>query len=186
MRTSYSNYTVPGPSLTDTFKIINQMVEDGVIETYAIGGATAAFFYVEPDTTFDIDIFCVISGFEEDALDMLAPIYGYLKKRGHHAQAEGVVVAGALVQFLPVFNPLNDEAVEQANNLVYSGVPVRVMRPEHLMAIMLQTGRPKDFARIARFLEAKAFDEKTLADIVSRHNLDAKWKVLRRLGGLPT
>lgn len=186
MRTSYSNYTVPGASLTDTFKVINKMVEDGVIETYAIGGATAAFFYVEPDTTFDIDIFCVISGFEEDALDLLAPIYEYLKSRGCNAQAEGIVIGGALVQFLPVFNPLNDEAVQQANNLVYSGVPVRVMRPEHLMAIMLQTGRPKDLARIARFLEAKAFDEERLVTIVSRHDLNSKWKILRRLGGLPT
>jgi hypothetical protein len=52
---------VPGSVRTDlAFRAINQMVADGVIEDYAIGGATAAFFYIEPDTTYDVDIFCVL------------------------------------------------------------------------------------------------------------------------------
>jgi hypothetical protein len=63
-----------GVRIEQAFRVINQMVADGIIENYAIGGATGAFFYIEPDTTYDVDIFCVLSGIEEDALDMLRPI----------------------------------------------------------------------------------------------------------------
>lgn len=31
------------------FGVINQMLADGIIQNYAVGGAMASFFYVEPD-----------------------------------------------------------------------------------------------------------------------------------------
>ena len=146
MSTKFTTTTAPasGGVRTDlAFRAINQMVADGVIEDYAIGGATAAFFYIEPDTTYDVDIFCVLKGAEQDALLMLEPIYTYLREKGH--QPEGVVVNihGVAVQFLPVYNSLNEEAVQQARKFSYQGVQVRVMTPEHLMAIMLQTAKIK-------------------------------------------
>jgi hypothetical protein len=36
-----------------TLKVINRMEADGVIRQYAIGGAVAAIFYVEPFATYD-------------------------------------------------------------------------------------------------------------------------------------
>jgi hypothetical protein len=170
-----------GVRIDQAFRVINQMVTDGVIESYAIGGATAAFFYIEPDTTFDVDIFCVLLGVEENALDMLAPIYDYLRRRGYQPEDEAINIEGVAVQFLPVFNPLNEEAVQRAKDLDYQGVPVRVMSPEHLVAIMLQTGRAKDFVRVARFLEADAFDLDGLNETLKRHNLDKEWTALRLL-----
>lgn len=159
------------PRIDKAFEVINRMVADGVIESYAIGGATGAFFYLEPDTTYDVDIFCVISGVEEDALDMLRPIYDYLTERGYKPEAEAINIAGIPVQFLPVFNPLNEEAVEHAREFDYMGVRVKVMSPEHLVAIMLQTGRTKDYVRVARFIETDAFDPVVLDVILSRHGL---------------
>jgi hypothetical protein len=156
------------------------MVTDGVIENYAIGGATGAFFYIEPDFTYDVDIFCVLSAVKANAIDMLSPIYRYLESKGYKAVDEAVDVEGVAVQFLPVFNPLNEEAVEQARDFDYQGVPVRVMSPEHLMAIMLQTGRPKDFVRVARFLESEAFDENALKAMLTRHGLNKEWGALQR------
>jgi hypothetical protein len=178
-----STTTVPssGARIDQAFRVINQMVADGVIESYAIGGATAAFFYIEPDTTFDVDIFCVLRGVEEKALDMLAPIYDYLQGKGYQPEDEAINIAGVAVQFLPVFNPLNEEAVEQASDLDYEGIPVRVMSPEHLVAIMLQTGRPKDYVRVARFLEAEAFDLDSLTQTLKRHKLDKEWAALKLL-----
>lgn len=82
---------------------------------------------------------------------------------------------GVAVQFLPVYNPLNEEAVQQARKFSYQGVQVRVMKPEHLMAIMLQTRRSKDYVRVARFLEAGAFDEETLRQTLDRHDLKKEW-----------
>lgn len=154
------------------------MVVDGVIEKYAVGGATGAFFYIEPDFTYDVDIFCVLSAVKPDAIDMLSPIYRYLESKGYKAVDEAVDVEGVAVQFLPVFNPLNEEAVEQAREFDYQGVPVRVMSPEHLMAIMLQTGRSKDFVRIARFLDSQAFDEDAFKAVLTEHGLEKQWNAL--------
>jgi len=51
---------------------------------------------------------------------------------------------------------------------------------EHLTAIMLETGRPKDHARLIQFFEFNAFDRAVLERIVARHGLTAKWKIFRR------
>ena len=39
------------------FKLLNEMVRDGAIPNYAIGGAIGAVFYVEPFATQDVDVF---------------------------------------------------------------------------------------------------------------------------------
>ena len=54
------------------------------------------------------------------------------------------------------------------------------MLAEHLVAIMLQTGRLKDHARIAQFMEHEVVDQKRLARIVERHGLIKKWETLNR------
>lgn len=102
---------------------------------------------------------------------MLAPIYEYLRAQGYGAdvrQGEAVNIEGVPIQFLPVFNELNEEAVERANELDYAAVQVRVMSPEHLVAIMLQTGRTKDYVRVARFLEFGSVDVDGLTGILNR------------------
>jgi hypothetical protein len=167
-----------GARIDLAFSVINQMVADGVIEKYAIGGATGAFFYIEPDFTYDVDVFCVLSVVETDAIVSLSPIYRYLESKGYKAVDEAVDVEGVAVQFLPVFNPLNEEAVEQAREFDYQGVPVCVMSPEHLMAIMLQTGRSKDYVRVARFLDSQAFDDDALKIVLTQHGLDKQWNAL--------
>jgi hypothetical protein len=164
----------------DTLKVINQMVDDGVIQNYAIGGAMAALFYVEPDTTLDLDIFCVPSVEAGSGLDLLSPLYDYLQGKGYIPEVETINIEGLPVQFLPVFNPLNEEGVERCNVIPYGETPARVMTPEHLVAIMLQTGRAKDYARINRFLESDTLNTKRLNDILSRHNLTSAWNEFKR------
>lgn len=161
--------------MDQTLKVINQMKEEGVIESYAIGGAIAAMFYIDPFATEDLDIFFAISG-TGSALDLLSPIYAYLDKLNYHPEGAMVNIEGWPVQFLPIYKPLIEEAVEQANETEYNQTPVRVMRAEHLVAIMLDTGRPKDYARITRFLEVGAVDTEALMDILSRHKLEEKWR----------
>ncbi|MDX6613413.1 MAG: hypothetical protein QOD75_2599 [Blastocatellia bacterium] len=156
------------------------MVDDSVIQNYAIGGAMAALFYVEPDTTLDLDIFCVPGVEAGSGLDLLVPLYDYLRKRGYVPEAEIINIEGLPVQFLPVFNPLNEEAVERCNVIRYGETPARVMTPEHLVAIMLQTGRPKDYARLIRFLASDLLNTERLNDIFSRHNLTGAWEEFKR------
>ena len=52
----------------------------------------------------------------------------------------------------------------------------RVMTAEHLVAIALQTGRAKDFARILQFVESGVLDSTKLDPILIRHGLLAKWE----------
>jgi hypothetical protein len=147
---------------------------DGVIGKYAIGGAVGATFYLEPAATLDIDIF--ISFQNPGSLISLSPIYDYLTERGFKAEKEYIIIEGWPVQFLPAGNALIDEALEQAVETELDGVPTSVMTAEHLTAIALQTGRPKDFNRILQFVESGLLTPDKLDSILSRHGLLAKWE----------
>jgi hypothetical protein len=155
------------------------MVKDGVIEEYAIGGAVAAIFYIEPINTNDLDIFFHVKD-TKAGLDVLAPLYEYLSDLGYKGHREAIDIEGWPVQFLPVFNRLVEEAVAQAREVRFQRTKTRVMKAEHLVAIMLQTGRLKDHARIAQFVEHDAVDQKTLTSILERHGLIKKWETLKR------
>ncbi|MBA3439185.1 MAG: hypothetical protein H0T92_04885 [Pyrinomonadaceae bacterium] len=161
--------------MKETFKILNQMVKDNVVDQYAIGGAVAAIYYLEPFDTADLDVFVQVSA-SGSTLTILSPIYQYLIKRGYQAKKEFVYIEGFPVQFLPVFNALTDEAVSKAQTIKYGRVAVRIMRAEHLVAIMLDTGRPKDYLRIHMFLEQRAVDRRSLNAVLKRHDLAKKWK----------
>jgi hypothetical protein len=155
------------------------MVKDGVIEQYAIGGAVAAIFYIEPINTNDLDVFFHVKD-SSVGLDILSPLYEYLANLGYKAQGEAIDIEGWPVQFLPIFNPLLEEAVAEAKEVRFQRTATRVMQAEHLVAIMLQTGRLKDHARIAEFMEHEAVDQKRLAGILERHGLIKKWKTHNR------
>jgi len=157
-----------------TLEIINRMEEDGRIGRYAIGGAMAAIFYVEPFTTYDLDIFFAASA--PGALVTLTSIYEYLAAAGYEAEGEAVNIEGWPVQFLPTYNPLVAEAVEQAVEIKFKGTLTRVVSAEHLVAIMLQTGREKDYVRAAKFLEEGVVNVGRLTDILSRHGLTDQWR----------
>lgn len=129
-----------------TLRVLNRMVRDGVIEQYAIGGAVAAIFYIEPINTNDLDIFFHVREAGSKG-NVLAPLYEYLSKAGYEPRRETVEIEGWPVQFLPVFNRLIEEAVERAREIRFKRTKTRVMLAEHLVAIMAQTGRPKDLDR---------------------------------------
>lgn len=155
---------------------INQMQADGVIDQYAIGGAVAATFYLEPADTSDVDVFVHLDPLPGQSLVSLDPIHRYLEAQGYRLNAEGYpVIAGWPVQFLPVDHPLLREALDQSIKRDVDGVPVRVFTAEHLAIIALSLGRPKDKLRLIQFLEARALDESILSAILERHNLLDRW-----------
>ena len=157
-----------------TLEIINRMEAEGLIGRYAIGGAMAAVFYVEPFATFDLDIFFATS--MSGGLVTLTPVYEYLAAAGYEAKGEAINIEGWPVQFIPTYNPLVGEAVEQAVGIKFESTPTRVLSAEHLVAIMLQTGREKDYARAAKFLEEGVVNVERLTDILSRHGLADEWR----------
>ncbi|MGH7982153.1 MAG: hypothetical protein ACREFF_03285, partial [Candidatus Udaeobacter sp.] len=80
------------------------------------------------------------------------------------------------VQFLPAYNSLVEEALNQAQEIMFEEVPTRVLRSEHLVAICLQTGRDKDRERVRILRDQAKLDINLLADILRRHDLEEKWR----------
>jgi hypothetical protein len=161
-----------------TLTEINALQSAGIIGQSAIGGAMGATFYLEPISTFDLDIFVI---FENPPLILtLEPIYAFLRERGHLPEGDAVMIHGWPVQFLPAESPLLVESVRQAREVDFEGVPTRVMRAEHLMSIALQTGRAKDFSRLLAFVESGVAEEAMLSDILQRHGLLDRWAKFQR------
>ncbi len=151
------------------------MVRDGVISQYAIGGAIGALFYVEPFETHDLDVFVDLP-FQGHVVT-LGPIDAYLRAAGYDLEQDLYSIEGVPVQFLPITPGLVEEAVAEAVSIPFDDELARVMRPEHLVAIMLQVGRPaKDIPRAALFAEQLVLDREVLKAILDRYGLSEKWK----------
>jgi hypothetical protein len=158
-----------------TLQILNALERDGVILRYAIGGAMAATFYVEPVLTFDLDIFVLLPR-TAGLLLTLTPLYDALRRRGYVEEGECVTIEGVPVQFLPAFNALIEEALSEAVDTRYEQTPTRVLRAEHLIAIAVQTGRDKDRQRARLLLEHASMDTAYLTAILARHDLETRWR----------
>jgi hypothetical protein len=156
-------------------QVINEMERHGIIGKYAIGGAMGATFYVEPFTTFDLDVFVVLPHADDAILLTLTPVYEYLAAQGYLPEKECVMIEGVPVQFLPAYNPLLEEALAQARDILYDDVSTRVLTLEHLTAIAVQTGRGKDRARLPMFMESEALDHRRLDEILARYGLTERW-----------
>ena len=169
-----------------TLEVVNAMEADGVIGRYAISGAVAAYNYIEPTVTDDLDIliaFKETSDRPKSELITLAPLFAYLKAKGYQEhRKEGLVIEGWPVQFLPVASDLDAEALTQAQELEVQinqekgSIRTRVLRAEHLVAICLRVGRPRDLIRITQFLEEDAVDLPILCEVLRRHHLKEAWQ----------
>lgn len=155
-------------------KVINRMKDEGVVRNYAIGGAMALLFYAEPALTYDLDVFCTLKE-TRSPLVSLAPIYEWLKAKGYREDKEHMVIEEIPVQVIPAYNALVEEAVEQAEERTFKGESTRVVQIEHLIALMVQTGRSKDRERLERLREEIDIDEAKLLPILRRHGLDKAW-----------
>ena len=162
---------------------LNQLVQDRVVDQYAIGGAIGASFYIDAMQTEDIDAF-VFRHATPGGLITLTPIYDALINMGGLVEREHVRFAEWPLQILPDANDLIREAIRMAIDVEYDGIPTRVFTAEHLCAVALQTGRTKDYLRVILFLEQSAVDSARLADVIKRHELTAPFtKVQSMMSG---
>jgi hypothetical protein len=162
-----------------TLSVLNQMVAASVIDRYAIGGAVAAAFYVEPTQTYDLDVFLVFPETSKGLISV-SPVYSYLMQRGYQPEGESIMIEGWPVQFLPVFNPLTAEALANAVEVTFGATKTHVFGAEYLAAIMLVTGRPKDHIRLVQFIESGVVEQLKFMDIMARHDLTTKWQAFQR------
>jgi hypothetical protein len=143
-----------------TLGVLNTLEQEGIIRRYAIGGAMAATFYAEPVLTLDLDVFVLLPE-TAGGLLTLAPI----------EVGECVLIEGVPVQFLPVYNTLLEEALQEAQEIRYEETPTRVLRAEHLIVIAMQTGREKDHERVRMLTEQAPLDREYLSAILERHGI---------------
>ena len=154
--------------LADVLRAANELVAAGLIDDYALGGALAAIYYVEPFTTYDADIIFITA--DKTLSAGLPAIYAHLESKGWRVEREHLLIRNFPVQFLAAAG-LTEEAVRQATSIEYEGVPAKVFRPEYIIAIAASVGRHKDLARIEQLREQAKIDQTLLDDIVRRFNL---------------
>ena len=107
------------------FKILNDMEATGIFARYAVCGAMAAFEYIEPMATRDIDVTIEIG-----PILSLSQITSFLEKIGHPVQweAEGLMIAGFPLQFIPVADPLDKDALENSVKIESCSIAISIWR----------------------------------------------------------
>jgi hypothetical protein len=154
--------------LADILRAANELVSASLIEDYALGGALAAIYYVEPFTTYDADIIFVT---KDKTLNAGIPaIYSHLQSKGWRVEREHLLISDFPVQFLAA-SGLTEEAVRNAKRIEYEGVPAKVFRPEYIIAVASSVGRHKDLARIEQLRTQAKIDQRLLDDILQRYKL---------------
>lgn len=154
--------------LADVLRAANELVSAGIIRDYALGGALAAIYYTEPFTTYDADIIFVAS--DKTLSAGIPAIYSHLQDKGWRVEREHLVVKDFPVQFLAA-SGLTEEAVREASQIEFEGVPAKVFRPEYIIAIAASVGRHKDLARIEQLMAQARINKASLDDVLRRYSL---------------
>ena len=161
-------------SLADVFRVLNRMRDERIVAQYAVGGATAVLFYAEPTRTYDLDVFVILDALGNNLLAPLSRVYEWAREQGFGLHAEHLLIEGVPVQLLPAYNALVEGALLSARVHDYGGVPVRVVDPEHLVALALQAGGARRRERAWQLLEAGAVDRERLRQILTTHAIAAE------------
>jgi hypothetical protein len=153
-------------TLRKTIEIVDRLASNGAMKQYAITGAVAALYYIQPTLTEDLDILVSVGDFEKH---------------------DSVLLEGWLVRFLPAASAFDEEALEQADEVEVQPkgeavIKTRIFKAEHLVANAVKLGRLKDLARVEEFLERKAVDLTELATVLTRHDLMPACKECRKAG----
>ena len=145
-------------------KRLNRLKETGVIKDYAIGGAHAVAYYLEPIKTLDLDIFILIESDQE-----FYDFRSYIRKSGFKMSGTHVMIDDTPVHFLPgSMDPFINKAVRKAKRIKVGGIPTKVLSVEYLIVSLLMAFRLKDKMVIPDLLELA--DEEELTAIINRYS----------------
>jgi hypothetical protein len=128
---------------------LNRLKKTGVLRDYAIGGAHAVAYYLEPVKTLDLDIFLFVESDEDFYI-----FRTYFKKAGFKIRGTHVVIDDIPVHFLPgSLHPFINEAVKKAKRIRVRNIPTKVLTVEYLIVSLLMAFRLKDKMVIPDLLE---------------------------------
>jgi hypothetical protein len=105
------------------------------------------------------------------SLASLSPVYEWAAARGIPVQGEALMIESVPVQPLLAYNSLVEEAIETARVHDCEGVPVRIVDPEHLIALALQAGGARRRERAWQLLQSGDVDRQRLRAILEKHNV---------------
>jgi len=158
---------------------INELVESGILEKYAIGGGIGQLYYIRTTLTEDLDLLVHIGGEEAQTLAPLSKIYEWADKNNYIPDREHIIIESIPVQFIVADDALLKEALDEASEVEIFDVKSFVLRAEYLMAIMLKTGRSKDKLRLEIFFEEAEYSAEKLLGILDKFNLREKYDEFR-------
>lgn len=159
--------------MKETLKVLNDMVAKGAIERYAVGGPVGAMFYMQVYCNADLDILILPKMIKN--VPHLGLMYDYFQKKVYQNRHGWMIINGVPVDFIPVWDDLSKEAVENSIEKIYAGVPAKVLRPEYIVAIGLKT-RGIEFSMFLDRAPLKPVETKLLQDIFKRHDLFPVWE----------
>jgi hypothetical protein len=161
--------------LAEVFRTLNDMTSEEVVTDYAIGGAMAALFYTEVTRTYHVDVLALIPS-QTDPIIRMTEFYAWARKHAFNPDRAHILIHSVPVWFLSSNDGVEFEAVQQARTFDYQGVPVRVIRPEHLVVLYVLAGGVGRRERTSLLLEAGAVDRQKLREVLERHQLTAQWR----------
>jgi hypothetical protein len=121
-----------------------------------------------------VGVFVLLPSGSESGLFSLAPVYRWAESHGFDVDAEHLIVHGVPVQIVPADNALVMEAVQTARVHEYQEVPVRVVDPEHLIALALQADGARRRERAWLLLQAGVADRSRLRTLLETHGIDVE------------
>jgi esterase/lipase superfamily enzyme len=145
-------------------KKLNSLKQAKVIKDYAVGGAHAVAYYLEPVKTLDLDIFILIES-DQDFYDFR----NYIRRSGFKMSGTHVVIHNTPVHFLPgSMDPFINEAIRKAKKIRVGGIPTKVLTVEYLIISLLISFRLKDKMVIPDLLELA--NKEKLTTIIKRYS----------------
>lgn len=158
---------------------LEEMVEEGIISDFVIGGATALIYFSSPTFTEDIDVFIYLKEATGPIID-IGPVYSFLKEKKNATQGdEYIFLEGFPLQFLIPYDDLTREAFENPVKIELDSKSFKIFGLEYLMAIMIQLKKKKYIERLRILIEEDNFDKGKLTSILERFKLTQDWQVLQ-------
>jgi len=166
--------------IEQALRLANDAKAKGLFGDYAIGGAFAFIYYGEPFETKDLDLFVRLTASRSGLID-LGPIWQHFIAGGATPEEQFLRLSRLLVDFVPVSDALDEEALEHAIEIRVGQQPARVLTAEHAVAIAVRTARPQDRMKIVRLLGSApdAIDQVRLDRILETHGLLLKWREMQ-------
>ena len=151
-----------GIKIINALKVFNRLKEKKVFEDYAVGGAIAVSYYVEPRATRDLDIFLLT---DEEGYELT---WKRLERLGYEHWEDSIIVEGVPVDIVSSNqHPFYEGAIRTSKKIRIGDTSIRIFTPEYLIATKLLVFRNKDKVDIYDLLKYEKIDVAELKDILS-------------------